>query len=156
MTGLSSFENAAHLLDELIAFHQYMADFYQRARPDADPLGALFLEQLAEREQKLADALERYEELAPLSVLKTWIQVSFIEDPEKFLAALEQQRSATLTPLEIYEMANGVDEFINRLLQHVKDSCSSSEVEKLAEDLLEGERIEQIALSKAYNSLREM
>jgi hypothetical protein len=156
MTGLTSFENAAHVLDELIACHEHLAELYQRLQDFADPLGGMFLEQLSVREKKLAETLERYEDSAPVKVLKTWIQIPFPEDPDKFLASLEQGLPTELLPQDIYELASKADEFICRLLEHLRDSCHVADVKKVFEDLLAGEKIEQIALSKTYNSLREM
>jgi hypothetical protein len=157
MTGMTSFENAAHVLDELIAYHQYLSELYGQLQEDASPLCALFLELLAAREKKQADTLERYEDNAPTKILKTWIQIPFPDDPDKFLAALAQDlRGDELSALDIYELASKADDFASRLLEHLRDRCEIPDVVKLFEDLLQGEKLEQIALSKAYNSLREM
>jgi hypothetical protein len=156
MTGLTSFENAAHVLDELIACHEHLAELYLGLQELASPLGVMFLEQLSVREKKLADTLERYEDNAPVKVLKTWIQIPFPDDPDKFLAALEQDLPAELSTQDIYELASKADDFITHLLEHLRDRCEIADVKKLFEDLIAGEKIEHIALSKTYNSLREM
>jgi hypothetical protein len=91
MTGLTSFENAAHVMEELIAIHDHLAELYQRLQEFTSPLGAMFLEQLSSREKKQSDTLERYEDSAPVKVLRTWIQIPFPGDPDKFLAALERE-----------------------------------------------------------------
>jgi hypothetical protein len=156
MTGLTSFENAAHVLEELIALHENLAELYQRLQDSASPLGAMFLEQLSSREKKQADTLERYEDSAPIKVLKTWIQIPFPGDPDKFLAALEHDLPEQLSTNDIYELASKADEFIIGLLEHLHGRCEIADVKKLFENLIAGEKIEQIALSKAYNSLREM
>lgn len=156
MAGLTSFENAAHVLTELIAVHEHLAELYQRLQETASPLGAMFLEQLSSREKKQADTLERYEDSAPVKVLKTWIQIPFPGNPDTFLAALEQDMPAQLSTNDIYDLASKADEFIISLLEHLHQRCEITDVKKLFENLLAGEKIEQIALSKAYNSLREM
>jgi hypothetical protein len=156
MAGLTSFENAAHVLDELIACHEHLAELYQRLHDNASPLGAMFLEQLSVREKKLAATLERYEDNAPVKVLKTWIQIPFPDDPDKFLAALEQDLPTDMSTQDIYDMASRADDFLTHLLEHLRDRCEIAEVKKLFEDLIAGEKIEHMALSKAYNSLREM
>lgn len=156
MTGITGFENAAHVLDELIACHQHLAELYDRLQPATSPLGVMFLEQLSLRENKLADTLERYEDNAPVKVLKTWIQIPFPEDPDKFLASLENDIPDELSTQDIYELASEADAFITRLLEHLRERCDIPDVKKLFEDLLAGEKIEHIALSKTYNSLREM
>lgn len=156
MTGMTSFENAAHVLDELIACHEHLSELYERLQGSATPLGSMFLEQLALREKKLADTLERYEDNAPVKVLKTWIQLPFPQDPDTFLASLEQDLPDTLAPEDIYDLASKADAFVSHLLEYLRDRCEIADVTKLFDDLLAGEKIEQIALSKTYNSLREM
>ena len=91
-----------------------------------------------------------------MKVLKTWIQIPFPGDPDKFLAALERDLPEQLSTNDIYELASKADEFIIGLLEHLHGRCETADVKKLFENLLAGEKIEQIALSKAYNSLREM
>ncbi|MBU2098273.1 MAG: hypothetical protein KKD00_05900 [Gammaproteobacteria bacterium] len=156
MTGITSFENAAHVLDELIACHEHLAELYERLQATTTPLGVMFLEQLSLREKKLADTLERYEDNAPVKVLKTWIQIPFPKDPDSFLASLESDLPEQLTTQDIYELASKADDFVSHLLEHLRDRCEIADVKKLFEDLIKGENIEHIALSKTYNSLREM
>ena len=157
MSRLQSFDNAAHVLDELISFHEHLAEIYADLSEQANnAFSKMLLEFLTSREKKLADTLERYEDNAPYKVLKTWIQIPFPEDPESFLADLPNAASADMEPLQVYEMGEKGDDFIARLLTHVHDRCEINEVKALFADLLKGERDENIALSKAYNSLREM
>ncbi|MDP2379583.1 MAG: hypothetical protein Q8M35_03690, partial [Pseudohongiella sp.] len=91
-----------------------------------------------------------------VKVLKTWIQIPFPDDPDKFLAALQQDLPVELSTQDIYELANKADNFITHLLEHLRDRCEIADVKKLFEELIAGEKIEHIALSKTYNSLREM
>lgn len=156
MTGFTSFDNAAHVLEELITVHEYLAELYQRLQESASPLGAMFLEQLSSREKKQAKTLERYEDSLPVNVLKTWVQIPFPGDPDKFLAALEHDLPDQLSTDDIYELASNADEFIMGLLEHLRERCGITEVKKLFENLIDGKKVEHIALSKTYNSLREM
>lgn len=156
MTRLQSFENAAHVLDELISFHEELSEQYTHlADRSTRPLSKLLLEFLASREKKQADTLERYEASAPYKILKTWIQIPFPEDPESFLGSLQQTFSDDMDADQVYELGNRVDEFVATLLEHLQERCEIAEVKTLFADLLNGERDENIALSKAYNSLRE-
>lgn len=156
MTRLQSFENAAHVLDELISFHEELSEQYSDlADRSTRPLSKLLLEFLASREKKQADTLEQYEANAPYKVLKTWIQIPFPEDPESFLGSLHQSLSDDMDADQVYALGNRADEFVASLLEHLMERCEIADVKVLFEDLLKGERNENIALSKAYNSLRE-
>ncbi|MDO8907742.1 MAG: hypothetical protein Q7W55_04485 [Pseudohongiella sp.] len=156
MTRLQTYENAAHVLSELISFHQELSDQYDSlAGKSSNALSALLLQFMAEREKKLAVTLERYEESAPYKVLKTWIQIPYPEDLESFLGSLQVEMTPDLEPEQVYELGSKVDGFVAGLLTHLQDSCAISEVKALFKDLLKGEHDEGIALSKAYNSLRE-
>lgn len=157
MSRLTSFDNAAHVLDELINLHEQLAKLYEDLATGANkPLSKMLLDFLVSREKKIADTLENYADNAPDKVLKTWIQIPYPEDPETFLNEFAPGASADMEPLQVYELGEKADDFVSRLLSHVHDRCEIKEVKALFADLVQGERNENIALSKAYNSLREM
>jgi hypothetical protein len=157
MSRLQSFDNAAHVLTELINFHEHLSEFYANLASDTrNDYARMLLEFLASREKKMTETLERYEDNAPHKILKTWIQVPYPEDLDAFLTELTSGVSADMDPLQVYEMGEKADDFVARLLSHVHDSCKLNELKAVFADLLKGERDENIALSKAYNSLREM
>jgi hypothetical protein len=157
MTRLLSFDNAAHVLTELISFHEHLSEFYGNlASRSSNAFANMLLEFLASREKKLAETLERYEDSAPHKVLNTWIQVPYPEDLDAFLADLTGNAATDMDPLQVYQMGEKADDFVASLLTHVHDRCQVNEVRAVFADLLKGERDENIALSKAYNSLREM
>lgn len=156
MTRLQSYENAAHVLDELISFHEELSERYSHLADICRvPLSALLWQFMAEREKKLADTLERYEASAPYKVLKTWIQIPFPEDLESFLASIQPAMTPDLGPEEVYELGSKVDSHVAALLTHLHERCEVPEIKALFKDLMKGEHDESIALSKAYNSLRE-
>lgn len=157
MSHQQSFENAAHVLDELISFHEHLSEFYGELAEQADNAFAkMLLDFLTSREKKLADTLERYEENAPYKVLKTWIQIPFPSDPDEFLTKLAEDANAAMDALQVYEMGQRADDYVSSLLAHLVERCDIDDVKALFADLQKGERDENIALSKAYNSLREM
>lgn len=156
MTRLQMYENAAHVLDELISFHEELSVQYgSLAEKSSVPLSAMLLQFMADREKKLADTLERYEATTPYKVLKTWIQIAFPEDLESFLGSIQPEMLPDLEPEQVYELGSRVDGFIAKLLAHLYHSCETPEVKALFQDLIKGEHDESVALSKAYNSLRE-
>lgn len=156
MTRLQTYENAAHVLDELISFHEELSSQYNTmAENSTVPLSALLLQFLAEREKKMAQTLEKYEVSASYKVLKTWIQIPYPEDPESFLGSLQPAMTPDLKPEQVYDLGNTADAFIARLLSHLHERCDIAEIKALFQDLMKGEHDESVALSKAYNSLRE-
>lgn len=156
MTRLQTFENAAHVLEELISFHDQLSEHYNNlAESSTVPLSALLLQFMAEREKKLSDTLERYQAGAPYKILKTWIQIPYPEDPESFLETIQSEMTPDLAPEQIYELGSRVDSFVASLLAHLQERCTMPELKTLFQDLLKGEHDESVALSKAYNSLRE-
>ena len=156
MTRLQSFENAAHVLDELISFHEELGEQYaDMAERSTRPLSRLLFEFLARREKKQADSLEQFESTAPYKLLRTWIQIPFPADPDSFIGSMQQSFSDDIDADQAYELGNRGDEFVIGLLEHLRDRCEVDDIKSLFADLLKGERDENIALSKAYNSLRE-
>lgn len=156
MTRLQSFENAAHVLDELISFHEELAEQYSTmAERSSKPLSRLLLEFLARREKKQADALEQFESTAPDKLLRTWILIPFPEDPDSLIGSLQQAFTDDIDAEQVYEIGNRGDEFVIGLLEHLQNRCEVDEIKAMFANLLESERNENIALSKAYNSLRE-
>lgn len=158
MSSLSHFENAAHVLDELIAWHEHLSELYDRLRHSGSSLSTLFLEQLSQHEKQQAEALERYADNAPSRVLKAPLRAPRSQDLDAFLGKLEHTLSPNADTLEIYQMASSADRFIGELLDQLCAECPSQEpeVQELFQDLVKGQHQKQIILSKAYNSLREM
>jgi hypothetical protein len=156
MSRLQTFENAAHVLDELISFHRELSDQYDTlAGKSSNPLSAMLLQFMSEREKKLCDTLKRYEASAPEKVLNTWIQIPYPEDLESFLGSMQVELTPDMEPDQVYELGNKVDSYVADLLTHLEQRCDMKEIKALFQDLLKGEHDESVALSKAYNSLRE-
>ncbi len=157
MTRLQSYDNAAHVLSELIGYHEHLAEIYDDLASESEnEMSKMLLDFLATREEKLTETLEKYEDGAPDRILKTWIQIPYPEDMDAFLTKFEKQLSNDMDPLQVYELASKADSFVEGLLSHLRDRCEVQHVKELFADLLKGEKDENIALSKAYNSLREM
>jgi hypothetical protein len=88
------------------------------------------------------------------------LQISYPEDPNDFLSNLEAELkpevAASLGPDDFYELGRRAENYIEELLSLLHDGSNVPEVRDVFADLQEGEKKERIALSKAYNSLREM
>lgn len=157
MTHLPGYENARQVLDTLREIHERLSELYCRLRHGAsDPLAGMLLERMEAREKRAIETLDRYEAEAPHKILTTWIQVPYAKDPEEFLDRLEGEVQLDLSPNQIYQIGNKADNFVLDLLFHLEDNCDIEEVKRVFENLKEGEKTENIALSKDLNSLREM
>ena len=161
MTRLPSFDNAGHVLDILVSFHRRLAELYGEMHEVAtNPYTLLLLEHMQRREQRLTQALQDYEDNASDKIIKTWLQMSCPDDPNSFLTSLEatmlSDTPANATPDDVYALGSKADIYVADLLSYLQDRCERPEVKAVFADLLAGEKIEHIALSKAYNSLREM
>lgn len=161
MPNVPSYDKVAHLLTILIKFHQKLANVYGRLGAMMEnKYSKLLAEEMQRRELRLVETLTSYHDSAPERILDTMLQKSFPEDPNDFLSKLEAEltpeAAAHLDPDDFYALGSRADDYIEELLTLLRDSSNVPEVREVFEDLYAGEEKERIALSKAYNSLREM
>lgn len=161
MARVPSYDKVAHLLTILIKFHQKLANVYGRLSAMMDnKYSQLLAEEMQRRELRLVKTLTSYQENAPERILDTMLQISYPEDPNDFLSKLEAELSpeaaAGLDPDDFYDLGSRADTYIEELLTVLHDGSNVPEVRDVFADLKAGEEKERIALSKAYNSLREM
>ncbi len=161
MNRVPSYDKVAHLLTILISFHKKLANVYGRLAAMMDnKYSKLLAEEMQRRELRLVETLTSYRDNAAERILNTMLQKSYPEDPNDFLGRLEAdlkpEVAASLDPDGLYGLGCRADDYIKELLSVLKDSSNVPEVRDLFADLEAGEEIERIALSKAYNSLREM
>ncbi|MEX0739349.1 MAG: hypothetical protein WD071_08405 [Pseudohongiella sp.] len=161
MTRVPSYDSVADLLKILISFHSQLADMYGRLNAMVDDKYAkLLAEEMQRRELRLVETLSGYEKNAPERILDTMLQKSYPENPNDLLSEMEAQMkpetTARLSPDDIYSLGSRADSHIEELLSVLHDSSNVPEVRDVFKDLHDGEELERIALSKAYNSLREM
>lgn len=161
MTRVPSYDKVAHLLTILIRFHQKLADVYGRLSAMMDnKYSKLLAEEMQRRELRLVETLTSYQASAPERILNTMLQKSYPEDPNDFLSKLEAElkpeAAAGLDPDDFYALGSRADDYIEELLSVLYDGTNVPEVRDVFADLQAGEEKERIALSKAYNSLREM
>lgn len=161
MTRIPSYNNVADLLQILSKFHQQLADTYGRLRAMVDnKYSKLLAEEMQRRELRLVEMLSSYEETAPQRILDTMLQKSYPDDPNDFLddmeAELSPKAAAELDPDDVYSLGSRAEDYIAELLSVLHEASNVPEVREVFKDLQDGEERERIALSKAYNSLREM
>ncbi|MBC53102.1 MAG: hypothetical protein CMQ34_04615 [Gammaproteobacteria bacterium] len=161
MSRVPSYDKVTHLLTILIKFHQKLANVYGRLSAMMDnKYSRLLAEEMQRRELRLVETLTAYQETAPDRILGTMLQVSYPEDPNEFLTNLEAdlkpETAASLDPDDFYELGSRAEKYIEELLTVLHDGSNVPEVRDVFADLKAGEEKERIALSKAYNSLREM
>lgn len=161
MTRVPSYDKVDHLLTILISFHQKLANVYGRLSAMMEnKYSKLLAEEMQRRELRLVETLTSYQASAPERILNTMLQKSFPEDPNHFLsrleAELEPEAAAGLDPDDFYALGSRADDYIEELLSVLRDGTNVPDVRDVFADLQAGEEKERIALSKAYNSLREM
>jgi len=161
MSRVPSYDKVTHLLTILIRFHQKLANVYGRLSAMMDnKYSQLLAEEMQRRELRLVETLTSYQETAPGRILDTMLQISYPEDPNDFLSNLEAELkpevAASLNPDDFYDLGSRAEKYIEELLTVLHDGSNVPEVRDVFADLKAGEEKERIALSKAYNSLREM
>lgn len=157
MTHYPGYENVQQVIDSLIDIHERMSQLYCRLRHGAtDERARMLLELLENREKNVLEALQHYEVEAPDRISFTWIQYPYEKDPDAFFQEMEGAVPLDMNTSEIYQLGSRADEFIQGLLRHLQETGDLEEVKELFGNLLEQEKQESIALSKAWNSLREM
>ncbi|HDZ10080.1 hypothetical protein [Pseudohongiella sp.] len=161
MPRVPSYDKVAHLLTILIKFHEKLANMYGRLTAMMDnQYSKLLAEEMQRRELRLVETLTSYQQTAPDRILNTMLQKSYPEDPNEFLGKLEAElkpeAAAGLDPDDFYALGSRADDYIEELLSVLREGTNVPDVRDVFADLQAGEKKERIALSKAYNSLREM
>lgn len=154
MNHLQQYENARHVLAEIRDYHRRLARLYARwSETVSGERAGLLLDYLRRREENLTEALRRYEEDAPDSVLDSWLQIQYPENLNDFLSGLESAADKDLTLEEVRELAQSADEFLMALLEHVEEVSLNPEIQPVFHNLQEIEREEEKALTRAAASL---
>ena len=154
MTRLQAYENTRHVLQEVKRFHIELSQMYERlADRTCCERTRMLLTYMQRREQKLAAALAFYEDVAPDAALDAWFQIPFPENLDDFLRLVSTD--VAMDVMQAQQLISRADAFLIALLEHVASKVNAAEVKALFDDLLDIERQEEKALSKAINSLRE-
>lgn len=155
MTLREQYENTRHVLSEVRQYHRDLAALYQRlAVRSSDQRAGMLLNYLASREQKQAAALDLFELTAPDRILDAWFQIACPENLEDFAALTSIDVDMNVE--QIRTLVTSADEFLISLLEHVLRCASTADVKEVFQALIDLERAEEKALTKAIHSLREM
>lgn len=154
MTRLEQYENTRHVLQEIGHFHSELSKMYGRlATRAADERTRMLLAYMQRREEKLLAALALYEEVAPDAALDAWFRIPSPENLDDFLRLVATDE--VMDVMQVQRLITDADEHLIALLEYVASKVNAAEVKALFDDLLDIERQEEKALSKAINSLRE-
>lgn len=152
---MKTFKQAYQVLKDAEKFHLEIADFYEELLEKAtDNRTRLLLKHMLEHEQRMAQNLANYGEVAQHKVMQTWLQYTHEESAKDFIKSLNLSDPPTIK--EINNMGREVDRYFSDLYEAVYGAIESAEVKEVFEDLKQIQDKERITLSMATNSLWDM
>jgi hypothetical protein len=154
MDHLRAYESVDHVLSVLSEMHQQIAQVMNELSGLAhEDRGKLALDYLADHESARATALAAYQGDADATLLKQWFQIPF---PENLLDLIASLRSRISNEASIDGLVSEIDEFMDRLLPHLRDRSATSTVNALFQDLFDIEIRERLLRSRALASLAQL
>jgi hypothetical protein len=155
MERLEGYENVDHVIGVLVEFHRHLADVFSgRREQTGDERSNLIIGYLADHQARRAGALEDFRRDAPRSLLDSWFQIPFPEDPGAFLRSVQGVEASA--PDRIDQVVAKVDEFMERMLRHMRDRAETRNVVDFFDDLLEIEQRERRLRSRAMSSFQQI
>lgn len=152
---MKTFKQAYEVLKDAEKFHRDMADLYKELLGKSqDNRTQLLLKHMLEHEQRMANNLANYGQVAKHKVMQTWLQYTHEESAKDFIKNLELSDPPTIK--EINTIGREVDNYFSELYEAVYGAIESSEVKEVFEDLKQVQDKERITLSMATNSLWDM
>jgi rubrerythrin len=125
--------------------YEQLRDDTQRERVD------MMLKLLADHEQRLATALERYRDGNKAAILNEWHQFEAADVADIVMDAKELHVDISVT--ELVQLALKVDDYLISAYQQLAADASSAEVRALFEDLANLEQAEKISAVRAALSV---
>lgn len=155
MKRLEGYENVGNVLHILAEFHRGLAGFFENTgKAVTDERMRMMLAHLVKHQRQRAVALENYQRDAPATLLKSWLQIPFPENPGSFLESLGEQNGMTVEALQ--QLLSRVDGFVSQLLHHLETRAESANVEALFHDLHEIDNRERLLRSRALSSFSQI
>jgi hypothetical protein len=155
MERLKGYENVQHVIDVLAAFHRQLASAFSSWRDQGDDdRTKMILNYLAGHHTRRAQALEDFQRDAPRSLLDSWFQIPFPQDPIAFLENLQRADAAASDQIDDHLVR--IDEFVDRMLQHMRDRAETHDVQAFFNDLLDIEKRERVLRSRAMSSVQQV
>jgi predicted RNA-binding Zn ribbon-like protein len=155
MERLEGYENVGHVIGVLEEFHRQLVHAFSKWREQTDDeRSKLIVGYLADHQARRAQALEDFHRDAPRSLLTSWFQIPFPEDPRAFLRSVQSAEAPA--PGQIEEVISRIDDFLDRMLHHMRDRAETHDVEAFFNDLLEIEKRERMLRSRAMSSFHQI
>ncbi len=152
---MRTFETAQDVLHNARELHHVAGKLYRQLRDGSrDERSRMLLGYMSEHERKMEDSLITYEQHASRPVLETWMQYTLEDSPQDFISNLNT--SFNMTPTEIAELGQRVDDYLVDLFEEVTDTASSIELKEVFQNLIDMEHEEKHNLTRAANSLWEL
>ncbi|MGE0621282.1 MAG: hypothetical protein AB7O54_01615 [Pseudomonadales bacterium] len=152
MERLEGYENVDHVLSVLAEFHRRLAGWMSELGEVAEERRGLEFRYVARQHTLRSEALADFRSDADPTLLRSWFQIPFPENPADFLRGLASQPDA----VSLTEILAATDGFIDRLLSHLHDRAETAGVKALFQDLLDSELRDRRLRSRALDSFSRL
>ena len=147
-----SYRTVGDILEFSEGLHRHASALYERLRDDTQRERVdMMLKLLADHEQRLATALERYRDGNKAAILSEWHQFEAADVADIVMDARELHMDISVT--ELVQLALKVDDYLISAYQQLAADASSAEVRALFEDLANLEQAEKIIAVRAALSV---
>jgi hypothetical protein len=132
---MKTFTQVSQILDFAQDFHQHCEDLYRQLRHESVSYAvSLLIEQMERHERAMKECLTRYKNLAPASLMETWVQYAPEESAEEIIKNLRPSGSVSLDAVFAY--GKQLDTALTRTYAHLAENAESEEVRELFAGLL--------------------
>lgn len=153
MYRLEGYENVDHVLRVLAEFHRQFAELTNEFGGSQDDRRGLKFQYVASQHSQRAKTLADFRSGTDATVLESWFQVPFPENPDDFIRRI---RSRVSEEVALEDLLAEVDSFTDRLLQHLHDRAETDSVIALFQDLLNSERQNRKLRSRGLGSFASL
>ncbi|MCP8686184.1 hypothetical protein [Marinobacterium sedimentorum] len=153
---MKSFETVADLVNNAISMHCEAAGLYRELDQRSESARArLVLEYMIKHEQQMEISLKSRLKAGTTGILATYIQYTFEDAPESFLAALAKEYPNPNAD-QVCEMALRVDGYLVDLFEGACKEIEAAHVNEYLSDLMQLEALERRKFTQTLNSLHDI
>ena len=152
---MPTFEQTKEVLHHCQRFHRKVGAYYSQLKDHSNSARVqLFLDYLVDHEEKVATALERYEETAPPRVLNTWLQTVTVTESLPIFDRIEIDEDMSVD--EILDIGLHFDNVLRECYRVVRDNAEFGDVREAFQNLLEFEEQEKQTLVRVAQSTADV
>ncbi|MGB6045784.1 MAG: hypothetical protein WBF93_21695 [Pirellulales bacterium] len=139
---MPSFEQAKDILDHAKEFHHRVARYYLQLEDQvAQQRVKMMLNYLSRHEDRLADALQSYEENASRKILNTWVQ--FVYDDEILKTLGETPVQSEMSVDDVVDLGLRLDDRLINCFKMMVDAAETDDVREVFQNLVDMEEQEK-------------